>query len=573
MPVNPNDPNQYGGGNPQYPQYPQNPNPQYQPQPNPQYQPQPNPQYQQNPQSGEWLHQFSDPGAGAGVPNYTPGQFNPELVAKKQAQQLQQAQQNQVPQIQDFQEFQAQQNPYGQQAQPQYQAQPVMPPQPQGNPFVQSAYQQPAQPQYQAQPQPVPQPQQQAYQPQPVQPQAGAFQEVPMQGYQPAQQPQAYQPFSPVENDYEDDYEEDDYDQYEAAKKKKKLMAILIPTILAVIAALMMLFIFVVVPMLKKDDTPKKTKKTRDTDIETSEPDDTSDTDETDDTSETGDTMTTTPSDTAGPVPTDKLTPSTNKKVESVADISVDLLSDLKTHAKKSCDANMTNSPTVTVIQFQYLGAAVMTEESPKDPNDPGNIVYLFYQIIVQDKTGAYWQFFWFSGSDGVTTDGKIEHPASLRSNVQYECNGCFVIGSDSLEKAKTEAFGIQGYKLLDDKVDPSLIDPDLPGPGPTDPSDNPERAGFIFPDIDTVEIPDEDIKKLSDDDIRMAINDICALHGVKFSKAENQKRYSQYAWYKPTISMDDFNGNPGKYITNATEKKNFDKLVAERQKRGGNGA
>ena len=541
MPVNPNDPNQYGGGNPQYPQYPQNPNPQYQPQPNPQYQPQPNPQYQQNPQyqpqpnpqyqqnpqSGEWLHQFSDPGAGAGVPNYTPGQFNPELVAKKQAQQLQQAQQNQVPQIQDFQEFQAQQNPYGQQAQPQYQAQPVMPTQPQGNPFVQSAY----------------------------------------------QQPQAYQPFSPVENDYEDDYEEDDYDQYEAAKKKKKLMAILIPTILAVIAALMMLFIFVVVPMLKKDDTPKKTKKTRDTDIETSEPDDTSDTDETDDTSETGDTMTTTPSDTAGPVPTDKLTPSTNKKVESVADISVDLLSDLKTHAKKSCDANMTNSPTVTVIQFQYLGAAVMTEKSPKDPNDPGNIVYLFYQIIVQDKTGAYWQFFWFSGSDGVTTDGKIEHPASLRSNVQYECNGCFVIGSDSLEKAKTEAFGIQGYKLLDDKVDPSLIDPDLPGPGPTDPSDNPERAGFIFPDIDTVEIPDEDIKKLSDNDIRMAINDICALHGVKFSKAENQKRYSQYAWYKPTISMDDFNGNPGKYITNATEKKNFDKLVAERQKRGGNGA
>ena len=539
MPVNPNDPNQYGGGNPQYPQYPQNPNPQYQPQPNPQYQqnpqyqPQPNPQYQQNPQSGEWLHQFSDPGAGAGVPNYTPGQFNPELVAKKQAQQLQQAQQNQVPQIQDFQEFQAQQNPYGQQA---YQPQPVQP---------------------------------QAYQ----QPQAGAFQEVPMQGYQPAQQPQTYQPFSPVENDYEDDYEEDDYDQYEAAKKKKKLMAILIPTILAVIAALMMLFIFVVVPMLKKDDTPKKTKKTRDTDIETSEPDDTSDTDETDDTSETGDTMTTTPSDTAGPVPTDKLTPSTNKKVESVADISVDLLSDLKTHAKKSCDASMTNSPTVTVIQFQYLGAAVMTEESPKDPNDPGNIVYLFYQIIVQDKTGAYWQFFWFSGSDGVTTDGKIEHPASLRSNVQYECNGCFVIGSDSLEKAKTEAFGIQGYKLLDDKVDPSLIDPDLPGPGPTDPSDNPERAGFIFPDIDTVEIPDEDIKKLSDDDIRMAINDICALHGVKFSKAENQKRYSQYAWYKPTISMDDFNGNPGKYITNATEKKNFDKLVAERQKRGGNGA
>ena len=533
MPVNPNDPNQYGGGNPQYPQYPQNPNPQYQPQPNPQYQqnpqyqPQPNPQYQQNPQSGEWLHQFSDPGAGAGVPNYTPGQFNPELVAKKQAQQLQQAQQNQVPQIQDFQEFQAQQNPYGQQAQPQYQAQPVMPTQPQGNPFVQSAY----------------------------------------------QQPQAYQPFSPVENDYEDDYEEDDYDQYEAAKKKKKLMAILIPTILAVIAALMMLFIFVVVPMLKKDDTPKKTKKTRDTDIETSEPDDTSDTDETDDTSETGDTMTTTPSDTAGPVPTDKLTPSTNKKVESVADISVDLLSDLKTHAKKSCDASMTNSPTVTVIQFQYLGAAVMTEKSPKDPNDPGNIVYLFYQIIVQDKTGAYWQFFWFSGSDGVTTDGKIEHPASLRSNVQYECNGCFVIGSDSLEKAKTEAFGIQGYKLLDDKVDPSLIDPDLPGPGPTDPSDNPERAGFIFPDIDTVEIPDEDIKKLSDNDIRMAINDICALHGVKFSKAENQKRYSQYAWYKPTISMDDFNGNPGKYITNATEKKNFDKLVAERQKRGGNGA
>ena len=87
------------------------------------------------------------------------------------------------------------------------------------------------------------------------------------------------------------------------------------------------------------------------------------------------------------------------------------------------------------------------------------------------------------------------------------------------------------------------------------------------------MEIPDEDIKKLSDNDIRMAINDICALHGVKFSKAENQKRYSQYAWYKPTISMDDFNGNPGKYITNATEKKNFDKLVAERQKRGGNGA
>ena len=36
---------------------------------------------------------------------------------------------------------------------------------------------------------------------------------------------------------------------------------------------------------------------------------------------------------------------------------------------------------------------------------------------------------------------------------------------------------------------------------------------------------------------------------------------------------MDEFNGNPAKYITNPIEKKNFDKLVAERQKRGGNGA
>ena len=475
-------------------------------------------------------------------------------------QQPAQPQQYQAPQYQQFQ----QPAPYQQPAQPQQ---------------YQAPYQQPAQPQqYQAQQYQAPQPQVPGYQaaPQQYQPQPQPTPPMQPQQYQ-APQPQQYQPAP--QNDYDDD--DDYYEEDDGQKKtdKKKLFYILFPTILAVIAALMALFLFVIMPKLK-DDSEKMTRRTKDSDYETSDSDETEDTDDTQDTDDTEITDDTDNTDTppvitdttpADPTETDPVVTrnTDNNGVTTYNQLTSEQLYEIQDLARSHLDAEIKHASEIELYSAQFLGCVITSKTMPE--GDISSIVYPVYQVVVKEKSsGAYVEYFWHDGMSGIYDNGSMDIQGGGWSTSDFTHNGWTVRGSSKLDLAISSAENSgksKGYTKSDSHIDESLK---IALPENSAPAD---RDGFIFPNIDTEEIPADKIAALSTDDIRVAINDICALHGVKFSKAENQTRYKKYPWYKEEISMDEFNGNPGKYITNPIEKKNFDKLVAERQKRGGNGA
>ena len=499
------------------------------------------------------------------APGYQPAPDYPQIP------QIPQAPANaSVPEIQDFASFQQEIDAQGfQPVQPAFGApaqntnyQPAA--QPYANQaanYQQTPYQQPAQPQqYQQFQQPAP------YQ-QPAQPQQ----------YQPAQ-PQQYQPAP--QNDYDDD--DDYYEENDGQKKtdKKKLFYILFPTILAVIAALMALFLFVIMPKLKDDSDEKMTRRTKDTDYETTDPDETEDTDDTDDTGITDDTDVTSDTDTpsqimdttpADPTETDPVVTrnTDNNGVTTYNQLTSEQLYEIQELAKSHLDAEIRHASDIELYSAQFLGCVITSKTMPE--GDISSIVYPVYQVVVKEKSsGAYVEYFWHDGMSGIYDNGSMDIQGGGWSTSDFTHNGWTVRGSSKLDLAISSAENSgksKGYTKSDSHIDESLK---IALPENSAPAD---RDGFIFPNIDTEEIPADKLAALSTDDIRVAINDICALHGVKFSKAENQTRYKKYPWYKEEISMDEFNGNPGKYITNPIEKKNFDKLVAERQKRGGNGA
>ena len=490
-----------------------------------------------------WFEEFPDPNSAPQAMNF---QQAPQAYAN-------QAPANAgVPEIQDFASFQQEIDAQG--------FQPVQPAF--GSPAQNTNYQPAAQPyaNQAANYQPAP------YQ-QPAQPQQ----------YQ-APQPQQYQPAP--QNDYDDD--DDYYEEDDGQKKtdKKKLFYILFPTILAVIAALMALFLFVIMPKLKDDSDEKMTRRTKDTDYETTDPDETEDPDDTDDTGITDDTDVTSDTDTpsqitdttpADPTETDPVVTrnTENNGVTTYNQLTSEQLYEIQELARSHLDAEIRHASDIELYSAQFLGCVITSKTMPE--GDISSIVYPVYQVVVKEKSsGAYVEYFWHDGMSGIYDNGSMDIQGGGWSTSDFTHNGWTVRGSSKLDLAISSAENSgksKGYTKSDSHIDESLK---IALPENSAPAD---RDGFIFPNIDTEEIPADKLAALSTDDIRVAINDICALHGVKFSKAENQTRYKKYPWYKEEISMDEFNGNPGKYITNPIEKKNFDKLVAERQKRGGNGA
>ncbi|MCI6649283.1 MAG: YARHG domain-containing protein [Lachnospiraceae bacterium] len=87
----------------------------------------------------------------------------------------------------------------------------------------------------------------------------------------------------------------------------------------------------------------------------------------------------------------------------------------------------------------------------------------------------------------------------------------------------------------------------------------------YIFPDSNDKSISKSDIEALSDEDLRIAINEIYARHGYTFTKSEDLAEYfASKDWYEADADLTD----PNDVKLSKTEKKNLDKMSAERDKR-----
>lgn len=86
----------------------------------------------------------------------------------------------------------------------------------------------------------------------------------------------------------------------------------------------------------------------------------------------------------------------------------------------------------------------------------------------------------------------------------------------------------------------------------------------YILADSSDKSISKSDIKSLSNYDLRIAINEIYARHGYTFQAADLNDYFNNKDWYEPDSSLTDMNDVKISKI----EKKNLDKMSAERSKR-----
>lgn len=96
-----------------------------------------------------------------------------------------------------------------------------------------------------------------------------------------------------------------------------------------------------------------------------------------------------------------------------------------------------------------------------------------------------------------------------------------------------------------------------------TDEDDDSDKD-YILADSSDKSISKSDIKSLSNYDLRIAINEIYARHGYTFQAADLNDYFNNKDWYEPDSSLTDMNDVKISKI----EKKNLDKMSAERSKR-----
>jgi hypothetical protein len=458
-----------------------------------------------------------------------------------------QIQQSQAPQVEPAPQIQQAQAPVYTQPEPQI-VQPV------------PEYQQPpVESFFEEFPQPA-QPVRQAPMPQPVKPAAPQAPVAPP--YQPSAEVDPLEQYRQYDSDsYEEDEDEDEPEK----KRGKNTFVIVIASIMAFLAAAAAVFFIFIMPKLKDDNGTSKTRKPRtsDTDIEdtTDDTEDTDDTDEPDDTTVPDDTDPSDTSDTVAPT-----SMNVRQNVTSASQITSSQMDEMKDITSQDFTETIALNSKIGFKEFTYLGTIVMGSNDPSDTSIPGSIVYLVYQVQYTEKNEAnkpVKEYYWYEGFGGVYADGTFDKGARYQMSTQYNGAGWASAGTTDISSARNEIKSSSKYTVLEDNIDTSLIVP-LP---------TTDAQGFVFPNSDTQRIDDAEIPKLSDEDLRKAINEIWARHGYIFRKKEILDYYRQYEWYKETVPADEWDKNGQNHYLNDVEKDNINRLVKEREKRGGNGA
>ena len=96
--------------------------------------------------------------------------------------------------------------------------------------------------------------------------------------------------------------------------------------------------------------------------------------------------------------------------------------------------------------------------------------------------------------------------------------------------------------------------------PAPTD-------SSYILPESSSRNYSYEELNQLDDNTLQMAINEIYARHGRRFSTPSLQEYFDNKTWYNGTIAPEAFDGNEGAYL-NAYESANRELMAKIRDQR-----
>ena len=96
--------------------------------------------------------------------------------------------------------------------------------------------------------------------------------------------------------------------------------------------------------------------------------------------------------------------------------------------------------------------------------------------------------------------------------------------------------------------------------PAPTD-------SSYILPESSSRNYSYEELNQLDDNTLQMAINEIYARHGRRFSTPSLQEYFDNKTWYNGTIAPEAFDGNEGAYF-NGYESANRELMARIREQR-----
>lgn len=95
------------------------------------------------------------------------------------------------------------------------------------------------------------------------------------------------------------------------------------------------------------------------------------------------------------------------------------------------------------------------------------------------------------------------------------------------------------------------------------------ETGEYVLPGSDQRNLTAEEISGLSADQLRLAINEIYARHGRKFTSEDLQQYFNSKSWYSGTVEPDQFSES----VLNQFEKDNLALLTARRDELNGGGS
>lgn len=239
--------------------------------------------------------------------------------------------------------------------------------------------------------------------------------------------------------------------------------------------------------------------------------------------------------------------------------------------------------PDDEVLQdYEYLGTILMTKDPSTVSEDDGyyqhNELYIVIREDIYNNYDSYHQvnsvYRYIGYSDLVlhadsTTNYEDLYTEWPDDTCTFEIDNSYVYWEyygyatlDELYDAIRTEFG--DTYVMEDDIDSALANAPADTSVIPEEEEEPTEEGIIFPDSSEELIPEEDIEALSDEDLRLAINEIYAREGYTFTKDDMIAYYSQFDWYEPIISADDFTMDD----FNDIERQNVEALQKERDSR-----
>ncbi len=178
--------------------------------------------------------------------------------------------------------------------------------------------------------------------------------------------------------------------------------------------------------------------------------------------------------------------------------------------------------------------------------------------INASDMAGQYYYIFYDGTLDAVFEDDWIAAYGLALGSTTFENTDGGETWTIPMAGSYVENLDETGVAQAEAETAPAMPE-----------TESPAVSEYVLPGSDQRNLTAEEISGLSADQLRLAINEIYARHGRKFTSEDLQQYFNSKSWYSGTVEPDQFSES----VLNQFEKDNLALLTARRDELNGGGS